>query len=229
MPWLSDPDMAFPALVLWKSSSLTCICFYCHWTLQRSAVGFFFQTKAIKRTVCLHTWRSYTYVFSLKTDSCLIVFTQNAEHLLWWPWLWHCHNFSSEFFMGSDRFLLSFDADRVFFCPHPQLHWNRGWSNVQGAGGGLQSGLGEEWWGLPRAGHSQLQLMTPGCLQGTAEPCSHYGSASGKVHVRKAKRAQSVRSEGRVWKTALQTPKSEGEKMFQVSKQRFSLQEITLE
>lgn len=40
---------------------------------------------------------------------------------------------------------------------------------------------------------------------------------------------QSVRSEGRAWKTALQTPKLEEEKMFQVSKQRFSLQEVTLE
>lgn len=40
--------------------------------------------------------------------------------------------------------------------------------------------------------------------------------------------AQSVRSEGRVGKAALQTPGSE-EEMFQVSKQRFALQEITLE
>lgn len=47
--------------------------------------------------------------------------------------------------------------------------------------------------------------------QGTAEPCSHNGSASGKVHVRKGKRLQSVRSEGRVWKTTLQTPVRGGE------------------
>lgn len=90
--------------------------------------------------------------------------------------------------MGSDWFLLFFLADRVCFCPHPERHWNCGWSNVQGAGGGLQSGPGEEWWGLPHAEHSHIpQLIPPDWPQGTAEPCSHNSSHSGKVQVRKGK------------------------------------------
>lgn len=47
--------------------------------------------------------------------------------------------------------------------------------------------------------------------QGTAEPCSHNVSASGKICVTKGKRLQSVRSVGRVWKTVLQTPVRGGE------------------
>ncbi|KAK4830272.1 hypothetical protein QYF61_009365 [Mycteria americana] len=46
--------------------------------------------------------------------------------------------------------------------------------------GGLRGGLCEERPGLPRAGHSRFQPAPTDPPQGTAEPLSHDGSASGK-------------------------------------------------
>ena len=62
---------------------------------------------------------------------------------------------------------------------------------------GLQGGLCEERLGLPRARHSQFQLVPTDPLQGTAEPLGQDGGTSVIMYLRKGKKTSQRERERR--------------------------------